>query len=459
MRTSTHLLMLGPVLLALAVPAAAQVTDRPSRPFRGLFGGGPPPDPTRTRQELTLTASMLGGYDDNVGQPLGILSRDAYENGYTGVLGTALRYWRGRAERSFDVHARGYLSAFSFVETEPGIGADLDLNGRTKLGRVTEVEIGQRLSTRPYQALGGFGALNGQVPLGLLPESNPTYGLGEGRSWGSDTSLSLSRAWTSRTSTGGGYRYAIREYEEDTGFDTRSQAAWLDFTREFGRHAALTTSYRYVTWEQPGAVVDRTTANHTIDAGVRVSRRLSRSRSLALSAGFGATRAQTFAIDIDRVDYWTPSGYGNLTVDVGRSWAVRADYRRTMMMLDAVARQLFATDVAFVQLDGLLGRKVDLMLSTGYANGQTGQQIGTGRYESRTAAVQLRYAVSRCCAAIAGYSYYDHRLNGIVTVPEGFPRRFDRNAVRIGMTLWLPLYGTYTEGAERRRPRPPSGRS
>ena len=31
-----------------------------------MFGGSPAPDPNRTRQEFTLTAAMLGGYDDNL---------------------------------------------------------------------------------------------------------------------------------------------------------------------------------------------------------------------------------------------------------------------------------------------------------------------------------------------------------------------------------------------------------
>ncbi|MGH9330885.1 MAG: hypothetical protein ACRD09_10610 [Vicinamibacterales bacterium] len=457
MRKSIRLLVLSPILFAIAVPAAAQVTDRPSRPFRGLFGGGPPPDPNRTRQELTLTASMLGGYDDNIGHPLTGSPTDSYESGYAGLFGTALRYWRGRAERAIEVHGRGYLSALSVLQTDPTVGGDLDLNGRTNLGRLNRVAIGQRLSSRPYQALGAFGALDGLVPVGLLPESNPTYGLGDSRSWSSDTTVSLSRAWTSRTSAGGGYSYTIRDYQDDVGFDTRSQNGWLDFTRALGRYAGLTTTYRYATWEQPTrAGGDGTIANHTIDAGVRFARRLSRTRSLGLSAGFGATRAQTFAVDTDRLDYWTPSAHGSLSVDVGRSWAVRADYQRTVMVLDAVARQAFNTDAAFLQLDGLLGRRLDLMLSSGYADGRTGLS-GAGRYESHTAGAQLRYAVARCCAALASYNYYHHRLHGIVTVPEGFPRRFDRNAVRVGLTLWLPLYGTYTDGAERRRP--PSGRS
>ena len=40
--------------------AHAQAVQRPLRPYAGWFGGGPPPDPNRTRQELTLQGSVLG---------------------------------------------------------------------------------------------------------------------------------------------------------------------------------------------------------------------------------------------------------------------------------------------------------------------------------------------------------------------------------------------------------------
>ena len=53
------LVVLGTVLAAR--PACAQVSQ-PTRPYRGLFGGGV----GNTDQLLTLTMSFLGGYDSNV---------------------------------------------------------------------------------------------------------------------------------------------------------------------------------------------------------------------------------------------------------------------------------------------------------------------------------------------------------------------------------------------------------
>ena len=68
--TRTRLVLLVATIVVLpwlAVEAAAQ--EAVPRPFQGLFGGdGPRPT---GRQSLDFTASIYGGYDDNVSQQLG----------------------------------------------------------------------------------------------------------------------------------------------------------------------------------------------------------------------------------------------------------------------------------------------------------------------------------------------------------------------------------------------------
>jgi hypothetical protein len=44
------------------------------------------------------------------------------------------------------------------------------------------------------------------------------------------------------------------------------------------------------------------------------------------------------------------------------------------------------------------------------------------------------------------YSYYNHRLRDLTNIPVGFPNRFNRNAVNVGVTIWLPLYGSFPAG-------------
>ena len=63
---------------AVAADASAQMVQRPARPYRGLFGGGPTTDPNRTRSELTFTGSVLVGHDTwlSPGRRSGGIDRD-----------------------------------------------------------------------------------------------------------------------------------------------------------------------------------------------------------------------------------------------------------------------------------------------------------------------------------------------------------------------------------------------
>jgi hypothetical protein len=63
-----------------------------------------------------------------------------------------------------------------------------------------------------------------------------------------------------------------------------------------------------------------------------------------------------------------------------------------------------------------------------------------GNFDSYTASYQLRWALARCCATVASYSYYSYRLEG-VTLPSGLPQRSGTSGFRVGMSIWLPLYG------------------
>ena len=58
------------------------------------------------------------------------------------------------------------------------------------------------------------------------------------------------------------------------------------------------------------------------------------------------------------------------------------------------------------------------------------------------ASLQLRLAITGTVGAFAGYYYYYHRYSNPGALPEGFPAEYDRHAVRVGLTLWVPLAGT-----------------
>jgi hypothetical protein len=58
------------------------------------------------------------------------------------------------------------------------------------------------------------------------------------------------------------------------------------------------------------------------------------------------------------------------------------------------------------------------------------------------ASLQFRVSLTDTIAATANYYYYYHRYSNPASLPEGFPADYDRHAVRVGLTLWVPFIGT-----------------
>src|SRR5688572_17160424 len=191
-------------LALLCVPPAvsAQAIQRSTRPFRGLFGGGPPPDPNRTRQELTLSGSLLGGYDDMLtpGQsgPGPLDPAQAIDSGYTGTADATLNYFIGRAERSFNATGRAFTTAYSFSDVEQLVGGGVTLVALTPVAHRTRLSLGQSFSYAPNLVLGTFSSLQPTVDATTLPDSGERSGLAEQRSISRSTDVNFLRNWTTR---------------------------------------------------------------------------------------------------------------------------------------------------------------------------------------------------------------------------------------------------------------------
>jgi hypothetical protein len=148
------------------------------------------------------------------------------------------------------------------------------------------------------------------------------------------------------------------------------------------------------------------------------------------------------ALDTGEVNYRAPSGYATIRVDLWRTWAVAADWHRESTMINGLTRQSFLTSAFGLSLGGDIQRKVSLAVAATYFDGAP-HQGDTGSFASLTSTAQAQYNVRRCCSIFSNYSYSKHDLRDVAAVPEGFPRHFKRNEARIGLTVWLPLYGTF----------------
>jgi hypothetical protein len=111
-------------------------------------------------------------------------------------------------------------------------------------------------------------------------------------------------------------------------------------------------------------------------------------------------------------------------------------------VLGGVTAAPFTTDQASLGLSGAFGPRLRLALSGSYGRG-AGVVDDTNSFEVLSGSAHVQYGLARCCALFSSYSYYEHQLTDVTGLPEGFLGRFERHAVRVGITVWLPLYGTF----------------
>lgn len=440
-------LPLAATVLLLPAPSRAQVTERPPRSAGGIFGGaGQPLDPNRTRSTLSMRLDAFGGWDDEF---LSVGGLDIV-GGYVGLGSARLLFTRGRAARSFDMTARTHLTSYPRSGIDPLVGGDAAIRGRARVGRGGQISGAISGAYEPSLTLSAYSPVQGQVDSGVVANGDPSRGAASLSSMTISAAAGMSQQWTPRHRTGVTYQATDRQFDDASlvvseydGSLSRSVSA--DYGWNFSRSAALVTAYQFSNQRLDEVTgIARSTNAHAGEVGFNVSRTLSRTRALSLTVRGGATYVETVSV-IDRVpyDYVAPSGTAAVRLDVGRTWGLAADYRRSVTVIDGISLGTFLTDAATVTIGGDVAGGLSMALSGAVSNGRA-QVIDVGSFESRIVTAQVQYALSRCCSLVSSYTYYDYELKELTTIPAGFPARFDRDSVRVGVSVDLPLYGNFS---------------
>ena len=423
------------VVLATGVPvlAGAQVLERPQRPEPR----GETREETRDWHRVTLTANTLGSYDDNLTAGQSAFNDELTSlTGYTGYADTTLRFDQGKGSRLFDVSGRAYVNAFRNAGVTPKYGADA--LAHFVAGTRNRIELFQGVRNDPYYTIGGFSGLRQSADFAGSPDDNPLNSSSSRRSWALASRADFTSQWSPRNQLGLSYIYDSRDYRDQLG-DSRAGAGSFFYKRNLGRLSSLKLSYGYADsqlLEQTGWVPLQT---HSAEGGFDLEHRFSRSRRMLLSFGGGAIRAFTRErLTREDVNLWVPAAYGNMRVDWARTWGISADYRRSVSSVQGISADAFATDAALVRMGGLVGRRVELTFSTGYVAGRT-PTAGAGSYENYTSTAQVRLELTNTWSAVVGYDHYQYDLSGIDPILRQLPTDVQRNAVRVGLTMDLPL--------------------
>jgi hypothetical protein len=112
-----------------------------------------------------------------------------------------------------------------------------------------------------------------------------------------------------------------------------------------------------------------------------------------------------------------------------------------MSFVQTLSQPLFG-DSASAALQAILHRKVFLSISGGYMSGRLGysrEETNSSTLHTGTAAATLAYALTTYLRADLNYSYFVYDFSNNALLPAGLKPSFDRNSVRAGLSLVLPV--------------------
>jgi hypothetical protein len=433
--------------LLCASSAGAQVLELPSRPYRGLFGGGPPPNPNRVRQELTLGGNVLGGYDDSLAPPGGGSLLTPNPSGYVGFSEAHLKYLLGRAGRSIELTGRGFMNTYRNIGVNPTYGGDQLMRASIDLGRRTSVALDESYGFSPMFTLGVFAPVAGGGS-GNNPDANQTNGIADDGLWSTNVTGTLSHAWTRKMRTSVSYSLSKQDYVGGLGFDGVTHGGRVSFERSLSRSWAVRAFYSHsdgTFTEKDDDTIPLLT--DTGEVGLSYQRRLSRTRTIAVSGTGGVVNAQTIdALTHAPFTFSGPSASGAVRLDFHRSWNISADYRQTVALPAGVSVQPYLTTAATVGVGGFVNRWLETVGNVGYSTGAASVVTISreqGQFDAYNGTAQVRLRLSRFWSALISGTHYQYVLNEAATESLLVRPLMKRNAVRVGISWAAPLLGSY----------------
>lgn len=420
-----------------AAPMGGSITDA-----RLERQGGP------LRRTLSLNSTLLGGYDDNLvggtgpggGAPQ---LPDAMPSGSVGTFDSTLAWYQGNNRHSIQLDGTG--RAFAYPQYLDGVvpGATANVAVTTTMGLRTKLNASQAGGYDPF--FNTFAPDSAGVPLPpSVDQAVSAAGLFERRSWVSTSQVGLTQQWTRRMSMTATYAYGLRDFTDGSDGDNRSHTASAGYRHVLSDSLRLRGDYRYTdieTTEFDGMVRPNTTER--IEGGFDGEHEVSRTSlvSWTLTAGVGRVESTS---GVERVPFTDsmPVGTASLKVPLSSTWYLEGGYQRDFRLLQTVTSELYAADTATLTLGGLIGRRTTLQLIGSYGDWQPPVASGvTSTLEVLGASLQLQHMLTDVLGVVCNYSYYNHRYTNSGELPDGFPPRYDRNSVRIGVTVRLPIAG------------------
>jgi hypothetical protein len=177
---------------------------------------------------------------------------------------------------------------------------------------------------------------------------------------------------------------------------------------------------------------------HDLDIGVDYERPLSFSRRTRLTFSSGSTIVERPITPTQDERKLGVSGAVGLSHAFGRSWHAQGVYTRGVSFIDGFAGPVFGNGASF-SLDGLLTRRIDFSASAGLSFGNLSDVYSGQKFSTYAGTARVRYGLTRMWAVFGDYTFLSSDLGTQPIAVFGSSAAVQRNAVRAGLTLWIPV--------------------
>ena len=191
-----------------------------------------------------------------------------------------------------------------------------------------------------------------------------------------------------------------------------------------------------------GPVTTAIATESGLEIGGSYTPRLSPNRRLMFDAGIGSSLvdAPDASGDPDRrVRSYRVVGQFGAAYSL-KAWEGTVRYRQGVEYLYGLT-QPAAIRGFTLRLDGTITRRLDLLTSAAYTIGESVMNSTGPTFDTYTSSARLRYAFNRQIAMFGEYLYYYYYFSESSPLVPGIPRRLERNGIRGGVMVLLPVLG------------------
>jgi hypothetical protein len=409
------------------VTAAPAFAQREAGPFGNLFGG----QSTDRQQSLDLRGSLFGAYDDNVldasRQTASVdprFRKSGISGGGSGSLAYDLRGDVVRFALNGGTSVRQYAASSDLAAAMYQAGTSLGVKAAPRL----DVDARANFAYSPFYQFAPF--LEAGTPdLGPLTPGFGLAAIAERNTFLGGT-IGLNSQFSARSGVGASVNFRESRLLDNPTHNVRAWGGQASFQHRLSRGLGLHLGYGRDRIEYAAADTPFITSE-SIDAGLDYGDTLSFARRTSLSFS-----TSTSAVHVRADTHFRLNGNIMLTRGFSRTWSGAIGYVRATEFI-AGFRDPVLSDSVRASLGGMLARRVHWTTGLGYTRGAVGYG-DSSRLAAYSGASKLSYGMTRLVGVYGQYSYYRYDIPDGSAALDFFPR-FSRQAVSVGLTLWVPI--------------------